>query len=128
MVVHERRDHRIAVPRPDLSATLGTPNACAACHETRGNAWAADAIASHRSGRRQGPSGAELLGPALWRAQHEQPDAAGSVRALLADPTVAGLSKATALAALGPTAPREAATIAEPLLRAGDPWLRLGAV
>ncbi len=154
MVVHERRDHRIAVPRPDLSATLGTPNACATCHEARGNAWAADAIASHRSGRlsagnpervpgpsrddsarrsrapstRQGPSGAELLGPALWRARHEQRDAVVSVRALLAEPTVAGLSKATALSALGASAPIEAAEIAEPLLRAADPWSRLGAV
>ena len=128
MVVHERRDHRIAVPRPDLSATLGTPNACAACHEARGNAWAADAIASHRSGRRQGPSGAELLGPALWSARHEQRDAVASVRALLADPTVAGLSRATALSALGASAPIEAAAIAEPLLRAADPWSRLGAV
>jgi predicted CXXCH cytochrome family protein len=128
MVVHERRDHRIAVPRPDLSATLGTPNACATCHEARGNAWAADAIASHRSGRRQGPSGAELLGPALWSARHEQGDAVASVRALLADPTVAGVSKATALSALGASAPIEAAAIAEPLLRSADPWARLGAV
>jgi tetratricopeptide (TPR) repeat protein len=128
MVVHERRDHRIAVPRPDLSATLGTPNACAACHEARGNTWAADEIARHRSGRRQGPSGAELLGPVLWSARHEQRDAVASVRALLADPTVAGLSKATALSALGASAPTEAAAIAEPLLRAADPWSRLGAV
>lgn len=128
MVVHERRDHRIAVPRPDLSATLGTPNACASCHEARGNAWAADAIAHHRSGRRPGPSGAELLGPALWSARHERRDAVASVRALLADPAVAGLSKATALSALGASAPLEAAALAEPLLRATDPWSRLGAV
>ncbi len=132
MVVHERRDHRIAVPRPDLSATLGTPNACASCHAARGNAWAADAIARHRraapSTRRQGPGGAELLGPALWSARHEQPDAVASVRALLADARVAGLPKATALSALGAAAPVEAAAIAEPLLRADDPWLRLGAV
>ncbi len=128
MVVHERRDHRIAVPRPDLSAALGTPNACAACHADRGNAWAAAAIARHRSGRRQGPSGAELLGPALWSARHEQSDAASAVRALLANPLVAGLSKATALLALGAGAPAEAAAIAEPLLHDADPWLRLGAV
>ena len=101
MVVHERRDHRIAVPRPDLSATLETPNACAACHQARGNAWAADAIARHRSGRREGPSGAELLGPVLWSARHEQPGCRCGGGALLADPRVAGLSKATALAALG---------------------------
>ena len=128
MVVHERRDHRIAVPRPDLSDALGTPNACGACHADRGNAWAAAAIARHRSGRRQGPSGAELLGPALWSARHEQHDATASVRALLSDPKVAGLSKTTALSALGASAPSEAAALAEPLLHAADPWLRLGAV
>ena len=50
------------------------------------------------------------------------------MRALLVDPTVAGLSKATALSALGARAPGEAAAIAEPLLRVADPWLRLGAV
>jgi len=129
MVVHERRDHRIAVPRPDLSATLGTPNACRVCHQARGDAWAADAIARHRSGRRQGPWGTERLGPALSSARHERPDAVAAVRALIGDPTVAGLSKATALSALGDGAPTEAAAVlAEPLLRADDPWLRLGAV
>ena len=131
MVVHERRDHRIAVPRPDLSDALGTPNACAACHADRGNAWAAGAIARHRSGlpsARQGPSGAELLGPALWSARHEQHDAAAAVGALVANPAVAGLSKATALSTLAASAPIEAATIAGPLLRADDPWLRLGAI
>ena len=127
MVVHERRDHRIAVPRPDLSDTLGTPNACAACHAARGNAWAAAAIASHRSGKRQGPSGAELLGPTLWSVRHEQRDAGALVRALVANPAVAGLSKATALSALAATAPQDAAAVAEPLLRDEDPWLRLGA-
>ena len=128
MVVHQRRDHRIAVPRPDLSDPLGTPNACAACHRDRGNAWAAAAIASHRSGRRQGPSGAELLGPALWRVRHEQRDSGASVRALLTNPAVSPLAKASALAALAGTAPGEAAALAEPLLRDEEPWLRLGAV
>jgi len=131
MVVHERRDHRIAVPRPDLSDTLGTPNACAACHADRGNSWAAAAIARHRAlapSTRPGPSGAEVLGPALWSARHEQRGAAAAVGALVANPAVAGLSKATALSALAATAPQDAAALAGPLLHAEDPWLRLGAV
>ena len=53
MVVHERRDHRIAVPRPDLSAALGTPNACARATRMRGAAWAADGDPQSRDGRRQ---------------------------------------------------------------------------
>ena len=35
MVVHARRDHSIRVPRPDLSLSIGTPNACNQCHADR---------------------------------------------------------------------------------------------
>jgi tetratricopeptide (TPR) repeat protein len=41
MVVHLRRDHSMRVPRPDLSAALGVPNACSAsgCHADRPATW-----------------------------------------------------------------------------------------
>ena len=32
MEVDPRRDHSLRVPRPDLSVSLGTPNACSGCH------------------------------------------------------------------------------------------------
>nr|WP_231603762.1 hypothetical protein [Neorhodopirellula pilleata] len=32
MEVDARRDHSFRIPRPDLSVTLGTPNACSSCH------------------------------------------------------------------------------------------------
>ncbi len=32
MEVDQRHDHSFRVPRPDLSVTAGTPNACTACH------------------------------------------------------------------------------------------------
>jgi tetratricopeptide (TPR) repeat protein len=32
MSVDHRRDHSFRVPRPDLSTTIGTPNACTQCH------------------------------------------------------------------------------------------------
>lgn len=35
MVVDARRDHSFRVPRPDLSARLGTPNACSSCHQNQ---------------------------------------------------------------------------------------------
>lgn len=44
MQVDDRRDHRIAVPRPDLSAEIGTPNACTGCHAERSDAWAAETV------------------------------------------------------------------------------------
>ena len=40
MVIDPRHDHSIRVPRPDLSVTLGTPNACNQCHEEKGAIWA----------------------------------------------------------------------------------------
>ena len=41
MVVDPRHDHSIRVPRPDLSVTLGTPNACNQCHQDKQVTWAA---------------------------------------------------------------------------------------
>jgi tetratricopeptide (TPR) repeat protein len=34
MDVDPRRDHSLRVPRPDLSVSVGTPNACSSCHVT----------------------------------------------------------------------------------------------
>ena len=43
MVVDDRRDHGFRVPRPDLTAKVGTPNACNGCHTDRDAAWASTA-------------------------------------------------------------------------------------
>ena len=32
MAIDSRRDHSFRIPRPDLSSSLGTPNACTGCH------------------------------------------------------------------------------------------------
>ena len=53
MVVDARRDHSIRVPRPDLSISLGTPNACTPCHADRPAQWAAEAVAGWYPGGRQ---------------------------------------------------------------------------
>ncbi len=40
MQVDKRRDHSFVIPRPDLSLTMGVPNACTQCHKKKSNAWA----------------------------------------------------------------------------------------
>ena len=40
MVIDYRLDHSMRIPRPDLSRSLGTPDACSGCHEDRDAAWA----------------------------------------------------------------------------------------
>ncbi len=42
MVVDNRLDHSIRIPRPDQSLTMGTPNACNKCHTDKSVKWAAD--------------------------------------------------------------------------------------
>ncbi|MBJ6138488.1 tetratricopeptide repeat protein [Marinobacter litoralis] len=44
MVVDPRRDHSFRIPRPDLTETTGSPNACNNCHTAETPAWAAAAI------------------------------------------------------------------------------------
>ena len=96
MVVHERHDHSIRVPRPDLSAALGTPNACTECHTDRNAQWATTAAAKwwpQSAGRPQfgqvlalGRRGARGAGPALI--------------ALAADSTVPAMARASAVGML----------------------------
>jgi len=44
MVVDDRRDHSFRIPRPDLTTSVGAPNACSDCHADRDSGWAAAAI------------------------------------------------------------------------------------
>lgn len=41
MMIDDRRDHSIRMPRPDLSEKLNTPNACNKCHTDKSVRWAA---------------------------------------------------------------------------------------
>lgn len=44
MEIDPRHDHSIRIPRPDLSVTLGVPNACTGCHGDRDGRWAASLV------------------------------------------------------------------------------------
>ena len=39
-----RPDHSFRIPRPDLSMTIGTPNACNRCHAQKTNAWSQEVL------------------------------------------------------------------------------------
>ena len=44
MEVDPRRDHSFRIPRPDLSISLNTPNACVNCHKGETDRWALDNV------------------------------------------------------------------------------------
>lgn len=44
MIVDPRRDHSLRIPRPDLDAKTGSPDACTSCHQGKSPTWAAKEI------------------------------------------------------------------------------------
>lgn len=98
MVVDPRRDHGFKSPRPDLSARLGTPNACTGCHQDQSNDWAAAAVARWYGGDVwRGPHFAE----AFAAARSHAPGADEALYGIVADPAQPAIVRATAMDLLG---------------------------
>lgn len=120
MVVDPRRDHSLRIPRPDLAAQTGSPDACTACHTDRAPAWAASAI-DQWYGTPQRPA---HYGQALQGVREDPGTAMSRLGYLLADKANPAIVRATAadqLADLGPGAVsnlRWALQDADPLIRA----------
>ena len=125
MVVDDRRDHSLRVPRPDLSVSIGTPNACTQCHADRSAEWAALRIAKwFPNGRQTRPH----FGAALYAGRTGAADAERRLDALITDQDQPAIARASALALLPPltTSASEAAIMAaladpNPLVRTSAP-------
>ena len=102
MVVDPRRDHSIRVPRPDLTRSLGSPNACNQCHADRKPEWAVMAMDKWygTSWRKRWHYGMTLHAGVAQGAK-----ALPSLLAIADDPAMPSIVRATA------------ATLAEPYLR-----------
>lgn len=121
MVVHDRHDHSMRVPRPDLTVTLGTPNACNGCHTDKTPQWAADAITKWTPGKERRPHYAN----ALAAGRRGTPEAEALLTKLLADPTQPVIVRATAIDLLAAAANQGAVVAA---LSDADPLMRAAAV
>ncbi|MBL6614896.1 MAG: hypothetical protein ISP45_12860 [Reyranella sp.] len=94
MVVHSRPDHSLRVPRPDLSATLGTPNACTGCHADKPAGWAGEAIGRWYGRER---TGAPDFAAAFAAARAGRAEAAPLLDRLAGDAELPAIVRATAL-------------------------------
>jgi hypothetical protein len=124
MGVDGRRDHGFRVPRPDLAAAIGTPDACTDCHAEEGAAWAAAVVATRfpESPHR------DADWPRTFAAARTEPGA--EVAALLAVAErgdLAGIVRATALDLLQPVADHGVADRAAGLLADRDAAVRAAA-
>jgi predicted CXXCH cytochrome family protein len=122
MVVDARRDHSIRVPRPDLSASLGTPNVCTQCHSDRSAEWAAQAVSAwFPRGRQTMPH----FGKALHAGRSGAADAEEQLDKLILDRSQPAIARGSALLLL----PRYASAASQAALTAAitdpDPLVRL---
>jgi HEAT repeat protein len=120
MVVHPRRDHAIRVPRPDLSARTGAPDACTGCHADRGAEWAAAAIEHHHGKRTHPPH----YGERFAAARAGSPGAAAGLAALAGDAALPAIVRASAIEQLAQLDP---AALPAAALRDPDPAVRTSA-
>jgi predicted CXXCH cytochrome family protein len=125
MIVDDRRDHSFRVPRPDLSVSIGTPNACTQCHTGRSAEWAARTVADwYPHGRQTGPH----YGTALDAGRKGTTDAEQQLDRLILDSGQPAIARASAVLLLARNASpaseaaiRAAITDPSPLVRAAVP-------
>ncbi|HET7032431.1 MAG TPA: tetratricopeptide repeat protein [Casimicrobiaceae bacterium] len=125
MLIDPRHDHSIRIPRPDLSANLGTPNACNNCHANRSPQWAATAIAQW-TGRT--PVGYQRFGEAFAAGSSGGLEARRGLLAILDDKEQPPIVRASALSRLERWLTASTLSKVTNALNDADPIVRLAAV
>lgn len=125
MGIDGRRDHSFRVPRPDLTETLGTPNACTDCHADMPASWAAAELKKRfPESAHRGPHYGEVLAG----AQRNPSGFAAELLELAGHDGFPGIVRATALNLLAERATPQMAARAAPLIGDADPLVRAAAV
>ena len=125
MVIDRRHDHSFRIPRPDLSAQLGTPNACNDCHTDKSADWAAGAIERwHGPDRR----GFQRYAEAFHAAWTDRVDAGALLAAVASDSATPAFARGSALSELAPRVSAANIALARKGLSDPDPMVRIGAL
>jgi Flp pilus assembly protein TadD len=112
------------VPRPDLSVTIGTPNACTQCHTDRSAEWAAKTVAEwYPNGRQTTPH----FGTAIHAGRTGAVDAERQLDQLILDKTQPAIARATALTLLGRYVSPASAAAIKAAIADPDPLVRMAA-
>jgi Tfp pilus assembly protein PilF len=126
MVIDWRADHSFRVPRPDLSRSIGTPNACgqAGCHADKSLDWQIEEYEKWYGRARKPHYGTILAG-----GRALEPDAQPQLVRLARDPLYPAIVRATALSLLGGFPPDDSTSgFFDTALADPDPIIRRAAV
>ncbi len=125
MVVDPRRDHSFRVPRPDLTTSIGTPNACNGCHVDETIEWASTTLDEWFPGGRQTTPhyGEALHAGRTWAANRGE-----SLGELVTDLTTPAIVRATAITLLAQQLDDSAIELIVDALRGSEPLVQLAAL
>ena len=125
MVVDDRRDHSIRIPRPDLSLSLKTPNACNKCHIDKSVQWAADNFMKwYKDKLPKDKTYGELMHTASAFTSQSEP----ALNDLLSLSRIPPIIKASALEQYTVFASQRTTNEIQNFLHSSDPFLRLNAL
>jgi len=119
-----RHDHSLRIPRPDLTATIGTPNACADCHLDRPPEWAAQAMLAMGDGKAMEKP---HYGTVFAAARQNQPAAVEGLVRILHGEAEPAIVRATAAHELGRFATQESLSALTDALHDPDAIVRAAA-
>jgi predicted CXXCH cytochrome family protein len=121
MVVDPRHDHSFRIPRPDLSVSIGVPNACNQCHQDRSADWAATAI---RRAHPEPRPGFQTFGAAFAAADRGDRVGVRALNAMIGDSAQSAIARASALERLARQPDRAAVDTARASLADPSPLVR----
>jgi predicted CXXCH cytochrome family protein len=121
MVIDPRHDHSFRIPRPDLSVSLGVPNACNVCHADRSAAWASSEIRKRYADPKPGFQG---FAEAFAMAERGDPSASIALVQVAANQDESAIARASAIDRLGDITGENTMSAAEAGLEDASPLVR----
>jgi predicted CXXCH cytochrome family protein len=125
MEVDARRDHSFRIPRPDLTTSIGSPNACNSCHQDRDARWATQQLTEWFP---QGQGGNFHWGEALHAARTGAAISPELLRMAIESDETPAIARATALAELNRWLDATTLDLVDVGLDDSDPMVRRGAL
>ena len=125
MVIDPRHDHSIRIPRPDLSVTLGTPNACNNCHQDKDVVWAADKV---KQWYKKPKTGFQRYALAIDAARTGKNNAGDLLEKIINDGNTPAIARASAVTSLSSYLDQKNIDVVQNGLNDDDAMVRLASV
>lgn len=125
MVVDPRHDHSIRIPRPDLSVSLGTPNACNQCHRDKDATWAASQVKQWYG---KAPEGYQQFAATFDAGRLNKPGAAKMLVQQIKDIETPNIARASAISSLSSYLDQTTFDVLKRSLKDEDALVRMASV